>query len=88
MIAVDEKKLAEALGFKHLNHQLITDRERMAARAITDSRWQDSPDVALSNAVCWINMAYEEGRRDGGLAERRNWQEKIGRIFDVPVEKP
>ena len=87
MIAVDEKKLAKALGFEYLNHQLITDQERMAARAITDSRGQESPDIALSNAVFWIKTAYEEGRKAGGLAERRNWHEKIGRLFDLQVER-
>lgn len=87
MIAVDEKKLAEALGFPEWNEPLNNDAKRMAARVITDSHGEKHPDVALSNATSWINRAYDAGQAAGVALERGAWHRKIAEIFGVPVVK-
>ncbi len=85
MIAVDEKKLAKALGFDEWTEPLHNDHQRMAARVITDSHDQRAADIALSNATSWIKAAYDSGQAAGIALERRAWHAKIGFMFDVPV---
>lgn len=86
MIAVDDKKLAEALGgFPEWTEPLNNDHKRMAARVITDSRIGRSQDVVLSNATPWIQHANDAGQAAGVALERRQWQHRIGAMFGIPV---
>lgn len=87
MIAVSEKKLAEALGFPEWSEPFHNDHQRMAARAITDSHKSQSADVALSNATHWIDRAYNAGQADGVALERGRWHRKIAEMFDCPIPK-
>lgn len=85
MISVSLKKLAEAAGVKKWTEPLDNDHKQMAARVITDFHGEKTPDVALLSATHWINRAYDKGFMAGIAMERRQWQEKIAKMFDVPI---
>lgn len=88
MISVDTKVLAKVIGLKDWPEELSGDRQRMAARCVTDFvRTEEIPDadVSLSNATHWIDRAYDAGQAAGIALERKRWQEKIAKMFDVPV---
>lgn len=81
--AIDMERLAKALGFDHINPALIEDwKDGYAARVLTDSH-DKSAEVAIANARAWIHYAYEKGREEGAREERREWEQKIRRLFGV-----
>jgi hypothetical protein len=98
-IAVDTKKLAEALGLPAWPDwpayagsgpaYLVASHQRMAARVITDARQPDSitgkvsADIAIHNATVWIDLAFDQGMREGIQLERRAWNAKIRSMFGL-----
>jgi hypothetical protein len=87
VISVNNKALAAVLGLKSWPEDFHNDHQRMAARVITDFVGGKTPDVAISNATHWIDAAYTAGQAAGIALERRAWQEKIAKMFDVPVPR-
>ena len=90
MINVDMDFAAKVLGLKQWHREPVNDRERIALRVITDAHRPDStdgkmkPDIALHNAVAWIDKAYEDGKLAGIRLERGEWHRKLRKMFDLP----
>lgn len=82
MITVNETKLAAVLGLPE-KPQVMTDHERRAARAITDSANQNSVADALKDAAVWTEDAWREGFEAGKAAERDEWRARITKVFGL-----
>ncbi len=93
MITVDTQVLARVIGLAEWPaDQPLSERQQMAARVITDFVGHDhlkqpAPDVAIRNAVSWINRAYDAGQAAGIALERKAWHAKLAALFDIPVAR-
>jgi hypothetical protein len=90
---VDVEFLEKSLGLQPgsvQSHMLQNWQQCYAARAITDAHRPHPigermlPEIALPNAVSWIDGAYDNGLRAGIEMERRVWERKIRSLFGMP----
>lgn len=84
--ALDVEELARCLGvakwpdYYKFHHRA----QRIAARVIVDAlRDHAKPEVAMCNAVSWIDSTYRWGIEDGRKLEREEWNRRIAKLFEL-----
>ena len=82
-INYDEKVLAGVVGGDI--PALTGTIDQMTARTLTDSTpfRGSTPETRFSNARCWLQRAYDEGKEAGKYEERADWKAKIARLFGL-----